>query len=240
MSIAREELLTIAAELRYPKLERLKDWADKANHKIISDVIKSIIREPYTILFFPGKCLQITPFGWSITRFSMRERHYLLSQPELNEKFLRQAFTGFELVVYKICHLALEGQRYDYHFESQKLAQRFRRLRQIVDVPNWSDFAKLFDDISFVRNAFAHSFVPVEELLYCDMPLSECFGNSYLGHTLREAESLGAKIFTDDLTELFSPVLDVFHKYQLQQIDEKKFEKVCDRLLMKRSLSPKP
>jgi hypothetical protein len=240
MSIAKEELLTIATGLRYPKLERLEDWADNADHQVISDVIKSVIRAPYTILFFPGKCLQITPFGWSFTRFSTRESHYLLSQSALDEKFLRQAFTGLELVIYKICHIALEGQRSDYHFETQKLAPRFRRLRPLLNVPNWSDFEGLFDEISFVRNAFAHSFVPVEELLYCGVPLSACFGDSYLGRTSRDAEPLGARIFTDDLTELFSPVMDVFHKHQLEQIDEKKFERLCDRLLMKRSLSPRP
>src|SRR5262245_51826695 len=122
MSIAKDELLIIATELRYPKLERLKEWADRADIEIISEVIKSIIREPYTILFFPKKCLQITPFGWSFARFLNNDRHYLLSQPELNEHFLRQVFTGFELVVYKICHIALEGHRSDYHFETQKAA----------------------------------------------------------------------------------------------------------------------
>jgi hypothetical protein len=44
----------------------------------------------------------------------------------------------------------------------------------------------------------------------------------------------------DDLMALFDPVMELFQKHQLKQIDAKKFYKLCDRLLMSRSLAPGP
>jgi hypothetical protein len=242
MTVAQQELITIAEALQYPKLVRLKEWAKTADDDVASGIIRTTISEPFTILFFPGKCLQITPFGWSFTRIlTSRSDHYLLAHAQLNEAYLRRVFTGLELIVYKLCHIALEDQRPEYHFESQKLAQRFKRLKSLLNVPDWAEFASLFDDISFVRNAFAHSFVPIEDLLYCDVPLKRCFGDSYLGRSFNDEEHAGsARIFTNDLKRLFDPIMKMFYEKQLLQMDSRKFVKLCDRLLMKRSLSPKP
>jgi hypothetical protein len=63
MTVAQQELITIAEALQYPKLVRLKEWAKTADDNVTSGIIRTTISEPFTILFFPGKCLQITPFG---------------------------------------------------------------------------------------------------------------------------------------------------------------------------------
>jgi hypothetical protein len=55
---------------------------------------------------------------------------------------------------------------------------------------------------------------------------------------MRGAAADGARIFMDDVTILFEPVMNVFKTIQLRQIDERKFAKLCDRLLTSRSLVP--
>jgi hypothetical protein len=238
----KQQILMIAEALAYKKLERLRHADSKVSNDVLLDILKSSIVEPYAILFFPGKCFQITPFGMSFAHvLSRRDVNYLIAFPELDEKFLRQAFTGFELVLYKICHIVLEGQKAEYQWETQKTRQRLRRLRSLlVTVPDWTEFTHLFNDIFFVRDAFAHSFIPLEDIRYNSVPLRECFGDSYIGHTRRDGQSRGARIFTDDLGKLFEPIMTLFCQHQLKQIDARKFHKLCDRLLMSRSLSPGP
>jgi hypothetical protein len=132
--------------------------------------------DPYAILFFPGKCFQITPFGMSFAHaLSRDDASYLIAFPDLDEKFLRQAFTGFELVLYKICHIVLEDQRTDYHWETQKTRQRFRRIRTLLSMEDWTSFERLFDNVFFLRDAFAHSFIQLDEIKYDGVPLSDCF-----------------------------------------------------------------
>jgi len=237
----KQEILAIAEALKYKKLGRLKQTHEKVDVDALLEILKSSIVDPYAILFFPGKCYQITPFGMSFAHaLSRNDASYLIAFPDLTEKFLREAFTGFELVLYKICHIVLEDQRTEYHWETQKTRQRFRRLKPLLAVSDWAEFERLFDNIFFVRDAFAHSFIPLDEIKYNGAPLSECFGGSFLGHTRRDAASYGARIFTDDLTKLFEPVMTLFCQHQLKQIDARKFHKLCDRLLMPRSMSPGP
>jgi hypothetical protein len=237
----KQEVLVIAEALKYKKLERLKRVHDKLGSDVLLDILRLSIVDPYAILFFPGKCYQITPFG---TKFSLtltrNNASYLIAYPNLDEKFLRQLFTGFELVLYKICHIVLEGQKTEYHWETQKTRQRFRRLKPLLALPDWTEFERLFDNIFFVRDAFAHSFIDLEDIKYDGVPLSECFGESYLGHTRADGKSYGARIFTNDLRELFEPIMNLFGQHQLKQIDARKFHKLCDRLLMPRSMSPGP
>jgi len=233
-----QEVLNIADALGYRKLERLRQ-ADSVSDDLLLEILKSSIKEPYAILFFPGRCFQITPFGMKLAlTLPGKGANYLITFPDLDEKFLRQAFTGFELVVYKICHIVLEQQKANYQWESESTRQRVRRLKPFLSVANWANFSDLFDIIFFVRDAFAHSFVELPEIKYDGVPLNECFGDSYIGRTRRDAQSFGARIFTDDLTELFDPIMKLFTQHQLKQIDATKFHKLCDRLLAKRSLSP--
>ena len=237
----KQEVLAIAEALKYKKLERLKQVHGKLGTDVLLDILKSSIVDPYAILLFPGKCYQITPFGMSFSHaLSRNDASYLIAYPNLDEKFLRQAFTGFELVLYKICHIALEDQRTDYHWETQKTRQRFRRLKPLLALPDWPEFERLFDNIFFVRDAFAHSFIDLEDIKYHGVPLKECFGHSYLGHTRDDGRSYGARIFADDLAKLFEPIINLFGQHQLKQIDARKFHKLCDRLLMPRSMSPGP
>jgi hypothetical protein len=236
----RDDVLRIAEALNYKKMDRLRAARDVDSDALL-EILKSSIVDPYAILFFPGKCFQITPFGMMFSRvLTPKDVNYLIAHADLEEKFLRQAFTGFELVLYKICHIALEDQKPEYHWETQKTRQRFRRLKQLLDVPDWPDFEQLFDNVFFVRDSFAHSFVPLEDIKYKGVPLKYCFGYSYRGRALRDAKEHGASMFTDDLEKLFAPIMKLFYEHQLKQIDARKFHKLCDRLIMPRSMSPGP
>jgi hypothetical protein len=239
--VMKQDFLIIAEALGYKKLQRLRHAGEKVDSDVLLDMIKSSIVDPYAILFFHGRCYQITPYGVNFAHaLSRNDRNYLIAFPDLNEKFLREVFTGFELVLYKICHIVLEDQKAEYHWETQKTRKRFKRLRTLLAMQDWKDFERLFDNIFFVRDAFAHSFVSLEDIKYDDVPLRDCFGDSYLGHTRRESEVHGARIFTDDLTKLFEPIIKLFCEHQLKQIDARKLHKLCDRLLMQRSMSPGP
>jgi hypothetical protein len=199
------------------------------------------IVETHVILFFPGKCFQITPFGasFALTMTTMgSDNNYLLTFPELDERFFRQVFTGFEFVVFKVCHIVLEEQKADYHWETEKTRQRIRRLQPLLNISDWDNYFQLFDEIFYVRDGFAHSFTPLDRLKYKGVPLSECFGKSFNDIDRRAAEQFGAGIFTDDLAKVFDPVMNLFTQHQLKQIDSLKFEKFCDKLLTPRSLSP--
>jgi hypothetical protein len=68
--------------------------------------------------------------------------------------------------------------------------------------------------------------------------LEECFGDSYLCRSLRGAGEYGARLFMEDVVTLFTPIMKVFERVQLKQIDEGKFAKLCDRLMTPRSLAP--
>jgi len=238
----KQEILMIAEALGYRKLERLRHLNGNVGDQLFLDILKASIIEPYAILFFPGKCFQVTPFGasfasaWSKAR---RSDNYLIAFPDLDEKFLRQAFTGFELVVYKVCHIVLENQNAEYQWETETTRQRIRRLQSLVSVTDWDSFFRLFDNIFFVRDAFAHSFIELKDIKYHGVPLDVCFGESFLGARRRDAQAFDARIFTDDLTALFDPIMKVFCAHQLKQIDATKFHKLCDRLLMSRSLAPR-
>ena len=55
---------------------------------------------------------------------------------------------------------------------------------------------------------------------------------------MRAAAAYGARIFMDDVRTLFEPIMNAFETVQLQQMDELKFSKLCDRLMTSRSLAP--
>jgi hypothetical protein len=109
--------------------------------------------------------------------------------------------------LYKLCHIHLHGQSREYQWESKKNRQRIRRLKTVLNVSSWSDYTEGFDEIFFVRDAFVHSFIEIENIKYRGIPLSECFGNSYLGDSMRGAAADGARIFMDDVTILFEPII---------------------------------
>jgi hypothetical protein len=154
-----QEFLMIARALDYKKVARLSQ-TDAVSDEALLEILKSSITDPFAILFFPGKSFQITPYGVKLGHiFSRRDADYLIAFPELDEKFLRQAFTGFELMIYKICHIVLEGHRPEYYWETQSTRQRFRRIKPLLPSVDWEHFSTIFDDIFFVRDAFAHSFI---------------------------------------------------------------------------------
>ena len=75
----------IADALAYKKSERLHRLTGSVNDQLLLDILKASIVEPYAILFFPGKCFQITPFGASLASAWAAARigdNYLISFPE--------------------------------------------------------------------------------------------------------------------------------------------------------------
>jgi hypothetical protein len=88
----REDIFAVAEALKYRKIERLRTVSETVNHHILLDILKACIVEPYAILFFTGRCFQITPFGMRVATILVpadRRDHYLLAFPDLTEKFLR-------------------------------------------------------------------------------------------------------------------------------------------------------
>ncbi len=237
------EFIEIAEALKYSKIERLRAFSTNITPNAVNDILKASISEPYAILFLKSTLMQITPYG---TRLSIvylhrkNEENYLLAHPEPTDKFLRQIFTGFELVTYKLCHIHLHQLSRDYHWETEKTRQRIRKIKRCIAVNDWDEYVELFDEIFFVRDAFAHSFIDIEDIKYRHVRLADCFGDSYLGGSMRDAERYGARIFMDDVAALFAPIMSVFETIQLKQIDERKFAKLCDRLMASRSLAPGP
>jgi hypothetical protein len=237
------ELIEIAEALKYSKIERLRSFSKNVTPDGVNDIFKASISEPYAIVFLKSKLIQITPYG---TRLSIVYSHgkkvdnYLLAHPDLTDKFLRQIFTGFELVLYKVCHIHIYEQSREYHWETEKTRQRIRKVKKLVAIDNWQEYLELFDEIFFVRDAFAHSFIDIDDIKYRHVRLADCFGDSYLGRSMRSAAEYGGRIFMDDVAALFAPIMSVFETIQLKQIDERKFAKLCDRLMTSRSLEPGP
>src|ERR1700736_4306666 len=122
-SMIKEALVTVAAALGYDKLERLKLGINSIEEYVIRSGIEGSMRGTSALLFFPGKFYEISPFGTKISHFvGHTEKHLvnvILAYPNLDEKYLRRLFTGIELLVFKVCHLQLESQRRDYHFETE-------------------------------------------------------------------------------------------------------------------------
>ena len=151
------ELIEIAEALKYSKIERLKAFCKHITGETVNDILKALIAEPYAILFFDRKLIQITPYG---TRLAIVMSHgksrvnYLLAHPQLDDKFLRQIFTGFEFVLYKLCHIHLHGQSREYQWETEKTRQRIRRVKTVITVANWAEYTELFDEIFFCKRRF--------------------------------------------------------------------------------------
>jgi hypothetical protein len=231
-----DELRQIAKELGYSKIDRLISIPVEIRLDLFNEILKNSINDIYAILFFPARMIQISPYG---TRLAMcmpvrAADHYLTMHPKLNEKFLRTVFTGFEFILYKLCHICFENHRHDYEWESEKTRARFKRVCDLLTVVDKAKYKTLFDEIFFVRDAFAHSFIELVEIKYRGKPLSDSFGNTFIGGSHRNAEH----IFVDDLNELFTPVMELFMQHQMKQIDANKFAKLCNRLVNKRSLAP--
>lgn len=146
----KAELIEIAEALKYSKIDRLKAFSKNITDETVNDILKASISEPYAILFFSTKLLQITPYGTRLAIVMSRGKgrvNYLLAHPQLDDKFLRQIFSGFEFVLYKLCHIHLHGQNREYQWETEKTRQRIRSLETVINVANWAEYTELFDEI---------------------------------------------------------------------------------------------
>jgi hypothetical protein len=231
-----EAIRDVASQLGYKKIERIIGLAKESGQDVFDHILRNSIKDDYAILFFPATMIQISPYGIIFERAMPinKASNFLTMHPELTEKFLRTIFTGFELILYKVCHIVIEQQRADYEWESEKSRTRFRKVIGLLKLDNEDRYKKLFDELFFVRDAFAHSFVEIDKIKYKYVPLSECFGHSFIGYSRCNADD----IFVDDMNELFEPLMELFKRYQLAQIDASKFAKICNGLVNQRSLAP--
>jgi hypothetical protein len=155
------------------------------------------------------------------------------------KKSLRRIFTGIELFLFKLRVLTDTslGRRYD--FESEKVLQRFNKLMNsgIID----RKFQKTFAEINHTRDAFAHSFLDVEDLNYRGHPLSACFGASYLSSRLDRRIFKSSNmdgVFMFDVGEFTDALIAKFCEVQFGQLDVEKLFMLCDRLLRERKMLP--
>lgn len=230
------ELRQIGKALDYKKIERVIAVSERDGIDVVNTILQNSIRDTFAMIFFEASMIQITPYGivFSMTYKSTNVGNYLTMHPELNEKYLRTVFTGFELLLYKLAHICLEKHAHDYQWESERTRRRFSRLCKLLKVHDEKIYKDLFDEIFFVRDAFAHSFVDVDKIKYRGAPLSQCFGQSWVGRSYAGASA----IFIDDLNALYAPVMDLFMAHQFEQFDASKFARLCNSLVNTRSLGP--
>jgi hypothetical protein len=233
----RNALVFLAEQLSYAKTQRLAEWA-KLNMEKSDRLLGASVRTERAIFFFPNVMFEISPFG-GIHRYLLPSANevsgnYILFGPELSEKYLRKLFTGLELVLFKLYHVACKNSEPSVHFEQLKTKQTLNKLRKTLGMPDWDQYTTLFDELFFVRNAFAHSFVELEDIKYFGFPLRECFGDSYLGRSYRGNEA--ARIFMDDARAFVQPLITTFSRFQMEQIDKDKLFRLCISVLKMRSL----
>jgi hypothetical protein len=150
-----DTLKMIAKALSYRKTDRLVVSVNDKSLDALYYLLSHSIKGTYAMLFLPGRMIQISPYGMelSIAISKRNTDNYLTIHPKLNEKFLRQVFTGLENILYVICHIMFERQRYDYEWETEKTRERFAKIVSLLTVKNSNDYNKLFEDIFFVRDA---------------------------------------------------------------------------------------
>ncbi len=71
----KTELIEIAEALKYSKIERLKAFSKHITDETVNDILKASIAEPYAILFFSRKLIQITPYGTRLQGCSVLNDH---------------------------------------------------------------------------------------------------------------------------------------------------------------------
>lgn len=226
-------LYPLLNELRYSKAELIKDLQGKNLHQTEISAIQHSIIPSFAVFALPGKFYEVSQFGYKL------HCNYLMHGIQLDDASLRRLFTGIELLVFKLICLRTEvGKRYD--LESESATVRFGKLVKAGVLPK--SLKDAFDNITWTRHAFAHSFLEAHELPFRNVPLEDCFGTTFLGgQHLDETmfasdQQIGVFIFevqhlTDTLIECFRPV-------QFKQIDIDKLFSICDRLLRPRKLLP--
>ena len=192
------------------------------------------VRGTYAILFAPSIMMQITPYGtsYSIAYSNEGGDHYLTMYPKLDEKFFRQTFTSFEMIIFKIFHIFIEDMSPDYIFDQSTTFKRFKRLKSCLPVADWDSFFQSFQDFWYVRDAFSHTYIDWKEINYKGISLNACFGQTYTGPSHNETDFN----FVEDIESIFDPILRFFMTRQIEQMDSSKFSVLCDAALRPRSL----
>lgn len=119
----------------------------------------------------------------------------------------------------------------------KKTKQRIKYIAQHVDGIKGQVLCELFDEIWFVRDSFAHSFVKLENIKYGTEKLNKCFSDNYSGRSSITNRDQDVRIFMVDVRVFVDQLVTLFITHQMEQIDKNKFFRLCDRLLKQRSLT---
>lgn len=235
-----DEIFSLVAErLSYRKRARLLErisGSREEEYDIINHILTHSIRGTFALLLFPSTMIQITPYGTSYSRaLSGRDSeidNYLTIHPQLDEKYLRRAFTSFEFVLFKLCHIRYENLKSEYMWETEKTRTRFKKILSELPSRMPVNARTLFDELWYVRDAFSHSFIDIDEIKYRGIKLRDCFGQTWTGGSHDRAEFS----FVQDLNELYDPIIELFVECQTQQLDAIKFSALSDEVIRDRTL----
>lgn len=186
-----------------------------------------------------GEFYFISPYETRATFFSTRtlyDNSFITHHPSLEEKFLRRLFTGIEYLVFKIYHLVVKELDFRYTFEQGRTKARLNAIRDLIGFD--SNYIRTFDAIFRARDAFAHSFIDVNEIKYHGIELNICFGHTHSGRMNEQELPNGSPIFMDDVIEIVMPLDKYFKTIQFEQIEKNKFLSIIQKQMTGHTLEP--
>jgi hypothetical protein len=224
---------TVASELGYKKTDRVIASVADYDHAI--GIISRAKLGAHALIFnSPTDFFEVSEYGHSITLAGVGQnrpnQNHVTRWPELSEAFLRNLFTGTELLAFKACHIIFENQRYDYNWETEKTRIRVKKLLKHIDPSSAADRIADFEEIFYTRDAFAHTFVEIKNIKYKNTPLEYCFSKDSVHSTDFN--------FIDDVDVFLKPIFGIFIERQWEQFDKNRFCALCDAEVRTRSLGP--
>jgi hypothetical protein len=229
-------------EARFGALRELHEADIKDKDTIVRDIIHSSCRFDESIFFYDGKFFQFSQFGFSMRFFGSKnvdkesKANFLITGFDLNEKSLRNLFTGIEFILYKLVQLAVEPRPHRYNIEKERLSVRFAKLRnsgflQSVD-------RDVFDEIVFCRNAFSHSFVEIDAIEYFDIQLALSFDHAkWLSNFQRfghDEDERPERFFSHDVRDVTNIMINEFRPIQYKQMDVDKLHMLLKKIIPRR------
>jgi len=246
--------------LQYKKRARISSARNVSEGDFLK-ILESSIRSESAIFFFDNLFFEIGTYGSSYhtylpgsdcnggpfdPRVPRSERKgpvsgFLTHDQDIDDKYFRKLFTGIEFIAYKLCHIIEYNFNYEYNFETEKAIARIKKLsKRFCELKCGLDeqlYISNLNEVWFVRNSFAHSFVDLEIIKYRGVELRRCFGKSCKGRGDIFNEGFCGNIFMNDVHSLLEPLVSLFVYYQLEQIDSNKFFRLCDHRLKEKSLT---
>jgi hypothetical protein len=227
---------------RYGRLDELNSVSHKDKDQQVMQIVQSCVRFTDCAFFYDNNFFYLSPFGFKLSNYSlfMNDKsclpsNFLASNLQMDVKSLRTLFTGIEFLLYKAIQLRLEENPYKYSIESEKASARFSRLRNQGQLKNVDE--NEFNEIMKTRNAFAHSFVDIEEIEYSKSELEYCFESSRFEHLATkfnlDRKARPTRFFKSDATALTNELIREHQEVQMNQIDGQKLNSLLAGFLRK-------